>query len=213
MLFDPVDPSVARLSIRGAQRPKGSRRPGVALVLAIAQLVLAIGTSDGAAAHNNRVAFSGAFGPFDVVATVRYVHNEQTRGVLLDIAVRADATSEAVEDAQLEVSATAPGHEIGPLEVEVYGNTYRVLLPDDNVESWEVTVRIVAVAGSTTFTESVPGDLELRGGVRSVTTGESKSGASRVVLIVVAGGACVAVGSGLHLTRRRRGSVVGGATG
>ena len=80
----------------GPQRLNGRRRPappaavvaaGRAAVAAIVAAVAVLGAAAPTGAHNSRTAFTGVFGPYDVVASVRYAHEDE-RGVLLDLQVR-----------------------------------------------------------------------------------------------------------------------------
>lgn len=138
--------------------------PTVAAMV-VGAVVLVVTSAATSSAHNSRTAFAGVYGPYDVVATARYVHDAQAQGVLLELTVRAAATRDAVEDASVEVRARAGARSAGPLDADRYGNVYRVLLPGDDVDRWQLDATIASPAGEVSFTELVPGALDLRRGV------------------------------------------------
>lgn len=144
------------------------------LVCAATVTVVLLGGTP-ASAHNQRTAFLGDYGPYDVVASVRDRDQPGQDGVLLEMVVRTSGDREPVEDARLTVTADGGGGGVGPLPVERYGNVYRVVLPGNEVDAWAVEVELTGPPGATTIVEAVPGPRALHGdipaGGASGTTG------------------------------------------
>jgi hypothetical protein len=159
----------------------------VATIVAAAVLGLAAP----AGAHNSRTAFTGVFGPYDVVASVRYVHEDES-GVLLDLLVRAEGSKRTVDDASVTVEARAGARTVGPLDTTRYGDTYRVVLPGGDVDAWEIETTIDGGPGTTTFTRTIPGPRELRADAGGVWDSGHGLGAGWLVATV---GALVVVGA------------------
>lgn len=132
------------------------------LLLAVMAAVLLSGAPAGA--HNQRTAFVGDYGPYDVVASVRDRDRPGQDGVLLEVVVRTAGERSPVDDAELTVTGEGGEGEVGPLPVDQYGNVYRVVLPGDEVDLWDVEVVLAGPPGTTTIAEEVPGPRTLHGG-------------------------------------------------
>ncbi|MFP3901503.1 MAG: hypothetical protein ACLFXM_11665 [Acidimicrobiia bacterium] len=139
-----------------------ARRASRLAVAAAAVAGVALGGATPSGAHNSRTAFTGVFGPYDVVGTVRYVHEASVHGVTLDLNVRTEGSRRPVERAAVLVEGHAGERTVGPLDAERYGSTYRVVLPGGDVEHWEIETSIDGPPGPATFTRTVPGPVELR---------------------------------------------------
>jgi hypothetical protein len=159
VLLDRRHPRPERLIGHGAAAlvSPAARAAGAATIVAAAVL----GLASPASAHNSRTAFTGVFGPYDVVASVRYVHEDES-GVLLDLLVRTEGSKRTVDDASVAVEARDGARTVGPLDTTRYGDTYRVVLPGGDVDAWEIETTIDGGPGTSTFTRTIPGPRELR---------------------------------------------------
>lgn len=84
-----------------------ARRASRLAVAAVAVAGTALAGATPSGAHNSRTAFTGVFGPYDVVGSVRYVHEASVRGVTLDLTVRTEGSRRPVEGASVRVEGHA----------------------------------------------------------------------------------------------------------
>jgi hypothetical protein len=176
----------------------GAERPGTPALnrrSAFAGIVLVASSSWAApaAAHNGRTAFAGALGPYDTAATVEYRHEQGTRAVVLDVALRT-ADLRPAPDAEVTLTARSGDRTVGPLAAERFGSTYRVVIPDDGVPTWAVTVTVTGPAGDATAEREVPGAGTLRGDAgehpdNAPVPGAGAGDERAVTLALLAGGA------------------------
>ena len=171
MLLHPRHPSAAGLS-------KGHRAALGALLVAMTATLLLF-QAQPAAAHNQRTAFAGVYGPYDIVATVRDVDRPRPGGVQLDLVIRTAADREPVDDATVRVG----GGIGGAVVADRYGNVYRVLLPVGTVVSWTASIRVEAEPGVVSLSQVIPGPESLHGGVGGFTGGPSP-GAGWLAMVV-----------------------------
>jgi hypothetical protein len=132
-------------------------------LLLVAATVAVLLAGPPAGAHNQRTAFLGDYGPYDVVASVRDRDQPGQDGVLLEMVVRTAGERAPVDDATVVVTGEGGGTDVGPLPVDQYGNVYRVVLPGNEVDVWDVEVELAGPPGTTTLSEEVPGPRTLHG--------------------------------------------------
>ena len=79
------------------------------------------GAADLAAAHNDRTVFAGPAGPYELTASVQYLHGTE-EGLRFDVAVRARDRRPIDDATALTVVATSGSDTVGPLTAERYGS-------------------------------------------------------------------------------------------
>lgn len=153
------------------------RPPKPALLVALALTAVAVGAiATPAGAHNARTAFEGVYGPYDVVATARYVHEPDQQGVMVELILETKETRREVSGAAVSVIGDNGQSTVGPIEAEPFGNAYRMTIPGADVERWNVEIRVDGEPGSATIAETVPGPSALR----SVTDPAAGHGSSSI---------------------------------
>lgn len=99
-----------------------------------------------ASAHGGETVFLGEVGPFQVEVVDEVLEDT---GLLYTLTLRDLSTGLPVADADVTVTATSADAAVGPLTANRFANAFQVLIADDGVEEWIVSVSIDAGPGRT----------------------------------------------------------------